>query len=251
MVERISCAVCSWEGDSESCPQCGFPISNFRHLLRGDPVLYDEDVRTEFEAEVQKYRAAYEEKRLVLLKYLLALLRQLAQKKADEGSGVQEQQLLTSTVTSVPLPTVQQLISLRQLAAELNSNVARVIASLKSVSDPWRSAFHGFQGGSAEGGSDLVQLIKKLGGADSEVAGLVEQVNSARARRPTVQEALQNEPEQPTEVAYSLGWGAALLILLGILAGIISGSDRGHWHIFQSFYSLFQRRTGCIIGWHM
>jgi DNA segregation ATPase FtsK/SpoIIIE, S-DNA-T family len=239
MAERISCPVCSWEGDSEICPQCGFPISNFRHLLRGEPVLYDEDVRTEFEAEVQKYRAAYEEKRLALLRYLIAILGQLAQKKANEGFGVQEQQLsLPTTVTSFPLPTLQQLTLLRQLAAELNDNVARVVAALKgkkgehderlkrertaalelekSVSDRWRSAFHGFQGGSAERGSDLVQLIKELGGADSEVAGLVEQVNSCRARRPTVQKALWNAPVEQRDAGEF--WGCSTgLVLFGLL----------------------------------
>jgi ABC-type multidrug transport system fused ATPase/permease subunit len=250
MEERILCPVCSWEGDSEICPQCGFPISKFRHLLRGEPELYDydeelydEDVRTEFEAEVQKYRAAYEEKRLTLLRYLIALLGQLAQKKANEGFGVQEQQLslpisLPTTVTSFPLPTLQQLTLLRQLAAELNDNVARVVAVLKgkkgehderlkrertaalelekSVSDRWRSAFHGFQGGSAERGSDLVQLIKELGGADSEVAGLVDQVNSCRARRPIVQKALWNAPVEQRDAGE--GWGCLTgLVLFGLL----------------------------------
>jgi hypothetical protein len=217
MEERILCPVCSWEGDSEICPQCGFPISKFRHLLRGEPELhdeelydegepelydeelydeelYDEDVRTEFEAEVQKYRAAYEEKRLA-----------------------QEQQLtLPTTVTSIPLPTLQQLISLTQLAAELNNNVARVVAALKGVSDRWSSAFHGFKGRSAERGSELVQLIKELGGADSEVAGLVEQVNSCRARQPTVQEALRNAPVE--QINAGEVWGCLTgLVLFGLL----------------------------------
>jgi uncharacterized protein YukE len=237
-------------------------------LLRGEPVLYDDDVRTEFEAEVQKYRAAYEEKRLTLLRYLIALLGQLAQKKANESFGVQEQQLsLPTTVTSFPLPTLQQLTLLRQLAAELNDNVARVVAVLKgkkgehkgrlngkkeeykgrlnrkkeeceerlkrertaaselikSATDRWRSHFYGFQGGSADKGSDLVQLIKELGGADSEVAGLVEQVNSARKRRPTVQEALRNAPVEQTELGGCLGC-LTWFVLFGILLNILGES---------------------------
>jgi hypothetical protein len=225
-------------------------------LLRGEPVLYDDDVRTEFEAEVQKYRAAYEEKRLTLLRYLIALLGQLAQKKANESFGVQEQQLsLPTTVTSFPLPTLQQLTLLRQLAAELNDNVARVVAVLKgkkgehderlkrertaalelekSVSDRWRSAFHGFQGGSAERGSDLVQLIKELGGADSEVAGLVEQVSSARRRRPTVQEALRNANASVEQInAAGEVWGC--------LTGLV---------LFGCFGCLLAPLTGAVYRW--
>jgi hypothetical protein len=202
MAERILCPVCSWEGDSEICPQCGFPILNFRHLLRGEPVLYDEDVRTEFEAEVQKYRAAYEEKRLAL-----------------------EQQLtLPTTVTSIPLPTLQQLASLRQLAAELNNNVARVVAALKwkkeeherrlereradasefvkRVSDHWRRAFELFKESSRR--RELVELvllelIAGAGAADSEVtryaeevARFLDQMDSARETQRTLEEKLRN-----------------------------------------------------------
>jgi uncharacterized protein YukE len=149
---------------------------------------------------------------------------------------------------------------LRQLAAELNDNVARVVAVLKgkkgehkgrlngkkeeykgrlnrkkeeceerlkrertaaselikSATDRWRSHFYGFKGGSADKGSDLVQLIKELGGADSEVAGLVEQVNSARKRRPTVQEALRNAPVE--QINAGEVWGCLTgLVLFGLL----------------------------------
>jgi hypothetical protein len=144
---------------------------------------------------------------------------------------------------------------LRQLAAELNDNVARVVAVLKgkkgehderlkrertaalelekSVSDRWRSAFHGFQGGSAERGSDLVQLIKELGGADSEVAGLVEQVSSARRRRPTVQEALRNANASVEQInAAGEVWGC--------LTGLV---------LFGCFGCLLAPLTGAVYRW--
>jgi hypothetical protein len=227
-------------------------------------VLYDEDVRTEFEAEVQKYRAAYEEKRLALLKYLIALLRQLAQKKANEGSGVQEQQLPTSTVTSVPLPTLQQLTSLTQLAAELNNNVARVVAALKrkkeeherrlheaetaasefvrSISYRLRQAYTQFAtssaGKSTEEGRALVELVRGLGvGVDSQLEVLVDRVNSSRARRPTVQQARQNEPEKRTGLGCFLGcltWSVLYPILFGIL-----GQSQVGWAILFSLLATY------------
>jgi parallel beta-helix repeat protein len=62
MKERLKCPVCGWEGESESCPNCKFPLEKFRPLLSGERVLYNEGLAEEFEALVQKHEVIFRKK---------------------------------------------------------------------------------------------------------------------------------------------------------------------------------------------
>jgi len=64
MTEQILCPVCywQWDGKREICPHCDFPIAEFRDLLAGKPVLWDEKLKQDFHDLLTKHRKVYEER---------------------------------------------------------------------------------------------------------------------------------------------------------------------------------------------
>ena len=62
MKTKVECPVCGWRGEEEICPRCDFPLEKYREILSGNPVVYDDSLREEFETDVQKYKKIYEER---------------------------------------------------------------------------------------------------------------------------------------------------------------------------------------------
>ncbi len=61
MAKKIYCPVCSWQwdGQKENCPRCDFPIARFAGLLSGNPVIYDETLKKEFETELERCKKVW------------------------------------------------------------------------------------------------------------------------------------------------------------------------------------------------
>jgi hypothetical protein len=58
MNEEVKCPVCSqqWDGKNLYCPNCDFPIAQFKDLLSGKRILSDDDLVKEFYKEIEKHR---------------------------------------------------------------------------------------------------------------------------------------------------------------------------------------------------
>jgi len=67
MPESVACPVCQWlwDGRDETCPQCDFPLNRFCDLLRGKPVVWEEQLKQEFEQALGEHRANYEQHRFL------------------------------------------------------------------------------------------------------------------------------------------------------------------------------------------
>jgi parallel beta-helix repeat protein len=67
MRQVIKCPVpsCGWEGEGEVCPNCGFPIGEFRFFLSGERVIYNEDIVKEFEELIKKHNSILNEQETI------------------------------------------------------------------------------------------------------------------------------------------------------------------------------------------
>jgi hypothetical protein len=66
--ETILCPVCKWQWDNknQNCPNCNFPIAQFKDLLAGKRILSDDDLIKEFHNELEKAKKVYEERKTKL-----------------------------------------------------------------------------------------------------------------------------------------------------------------------------------------
>jgi hypothetical protein len=66
--ETIICPVCKWQWDNknQNCPNCNFPIAQFKDLLAGKRILSDDDLIKEFHNELEKAKKVYEERKTKL-----------------------------------------------------------------------------------------------------------------------------------------------------------------------------------------
>jgi hypothetical protein len=66
--ETIICPVCKWQWDNknQNCPNCDFPIAQFKDLLAGKRILSDDDLIKEFHNELEKAKKVYEERKTKL-----------------------------------------------------------------------------------------------------------------------------------------------------------------------------------------
>jgi hypothetical protein len=66
--ETIICPVCKWQWDNknQTCPNCNFPIAQFKDLLAGKRILSDDDLIKEFHNELEKAQKVYEERKTKL-----------------------------------------------------------------------------------------------------------------------------------------------------------------------------------------
>jgi hypothetical protein len=58
----LQCPACGYRGNEETCPQCGFPLGQYRDFLSGIPVLADEAWKLELEELIQRHRTIYQER---------------------------------------------------------------------------------------------------------------------------------------------------------------------------------------------
>jgi len=66
--ETIICPVCKWQWDNknQNCPNCNFPIAQFKDLLAGKRILSDDDLIKQFQNELEKAKKVYEERKTKL-----------------------------------------------------------------------------------------------------------------------------------------------------------------------------------------
>jgi hypothetical protein len=66
--ETIICPVCKWQWDNknQNCPNCNFPIVQFKDLLAGKRILSDDDLIKQFHNELEKAKKVYEERKTKL-----------------------------------------------------------------------------------------------------------------------------------------------------------------------------------------
>jgi WD40 repeat protein len=58
MSDKILCPVCYWQWDerAKTCPHCDFPIAQFKDLLSGKPVVWDKNLKQDFDNLIEKHR---------------------------------------------------------------------------------------------------------------------------------------------------------------------------------------------------
>jgi hypothetical protein len=65
MSDQVLCPVCGWrwDGQSGSCPKCDFPIARFKDFLSGEPIVWDENFKRDFDDLVKSHTRIYEERK--------------------------------------------------------------------------------------------------------------------------------------------------------------------------------------------
>jgi hypothetical protein len=229
-MEKLRCPACGWEGESETCPNCDFPLANFRHLLSGDLVLYDESLKAEFEALVQKHRTIYQGRRPTELteaqsrapdeetqRHWFATLLRLAEELNDK---------VETAVTTIQKKDeeIKKELELERMAAS---------KLLENLSQRFRSAFSLFQQKDIGGGFELAELEKEVErGISIDVGGtrvedLVKQVNSLWAQLYTTNERLQKTPEKREGVGWGIGCLSWIVLSVVLSAMLVPWAERG------------------------
>jgi hypothetical protein len=115
----LQCPVCGYRGNEETCPQCGFPLGQYRDFLSGIPVLADEAWKRELEELIQRHRTIYQER--MAREAVTRALMQAARRLEEQGNW------------AGALETYRQALDLARADPSLRSLAREIELTLRDV----------------------------------------------------------------------------------------------------------------------